>query len=367
MTWGISTFTGQTQTLTLPRPLRLESGHVLPQVTVAYRTWGRLNAARDNAVMVCHALTGTPDVDLWWGALLGRGRALDPTRDFIVCSNVLGGCYGSTGPRSLNPATGKPWGGDFPAVSVRDMVKVQRALLDALGVARLALVIGGSLGGMQALEWAASYPEAVDAVAAIACGAQQSAWAIGFSEAQRQAIYADPEWQGGHYDPSRPPAAGLAAARMMAMLSYRHWHEYAGRFNRARDARGEFEVVHYLRHHGDKLVRRFDAASYVTLTRAMDTHDLARGRGDPATVFATIKAPSLIVGVDSDVLYPLTEQQTLAIALPDARLAVLHSPHGHDAFLIDTIELDARVHDFRHSLPRNPVTDIQPETLACTL
>ncbi|MGH8400143.1 MAG: homoserine O-acetyltransferase family protein, partial [Gammaproteobacteria bacterium] len=230
------TFTGQTRFVALPQPVQLESGQVLPQVTVAYRTWGRLDTQRDNAVLVCHALTGTPDADLWWRDLFGTGRALDPARDFIVCSNVLGGCYGTTGPRSIDPVTGHAYGGTFPEISVRDMVHVQHALLRELGVARLALVVGGSLGGMQVLEWAALYPEFVDAIAPIACGAHQSAWAIGFSEAQRQAICTDPNWQHGDYHPARPPATGLAAARMMAMLSYRHWDEYSQRFARQHDA-----------------------------------------------------------------------------------------------------------------------------------
>ena len=208
----LSASAGQTRFAALPEPVELESGQVLPQVTVAYRTWGQLNVQRDNAVLICHALTGTPDADLWWSKLLGDGRAFDPARDFIVCSNVLGGCYGTTGPRSINPQTGHAYGGDFPQISVRDMVRVQRILLQELGVTRLSLVVGGSLGGMQVLEWAALYPDYIDSIAPIACGARQSAWAIGFSEAQRHAIYTDPNWQRGHYHPARPPAAGLAAA-----------------------------------------------------------------------------------------------------------------------------------------------------------
>lgn len=359
-------FAGRTQFVALPQPVPLESGQVLPQVTVAYRTWGRLNTRRDNAVLICHALTGTPDAELWWRGLFGAGRAFDPARDFIVCSNVLGGCYGTTGPRSIDPVTGHAYGGNFPAVSVRDMVRVQHVLLQELGVARLALVVGGSLGGMQVLEWAALYPDIVDAIAPIACGAYQSAWAIGFSEAQRQAICADPNWQHGAYPPARPPATGLAAARMMAMLSYRHWGEYAQRFARQRDGRHEFQIVSYLRHQGDKLVRRFDAASYVTLTRAMDTHDLARGRGTLQEALDAIEVPALVVGIDSDLLYPLAEQQELATHLPYAELAVLHSQHGHDAFLIDTQELDVALQGFRCSSRRAPPLSLHKETVRCT-
>jgi homoserine O-acetyltransferase/O-succinyltransferase len=359
------TFTGQTRFLALPQPVQLESGQVLPQVTVAYRTWGKLNTQRDNAVLICHALTGTPDADLWWRALFSAGHAFDPARDFIVCSNVLGGCYGTTGPRGIDPDTGQAYGGTFPAVSIRDMVHVQRALLQELGVARLALVVGGSLGGMQVLEWAALYPDYVDAIVPIACGARQSAWAIGFSEAQRQAICADPNWQRGNYHPARPPATGLAAARMTAMLSYRHWDEYGQRFARQRDHNGEFQAISYLRHQGDKLVRRFDAASYVMLTRAMDTHDIARGRGTLGEALDAIEVPALVVGIDSDLLYPLAEQQGLATLLPYAELAVLNSRHGHDAFLIETDALNAVLQEFRIARQRFPASTVHRHAVRC--
>ncbi|MGH8505023.1 MAG: homoserine O-acetyltransferase MetX [Stenotrophobium sp.] len=338
---------GDTRFLNLPEALRLESGTVLPQMTVAYRTWGALNHARDNTVLVCHALTGSADVDQWWSGLLGPDRALDPTRDFILCSNVLGSCYGTTGPRSINPLTGAPYGGDFPHITVRDMVRVQAHLLDELGIARLALVIGGSLGGMQVLEWAALYPGRVGSIVVIGCGVRQSPWAIAWSEAQRQAIYADPNWRGGNYSPSTPPTAGLAAARAMAMLSYRHWREFQRRFGRRQRADGVFEIESWLAHHGDALVRRFDAASYVTLTRAMDSHDLGSQRGDYTAVLAGLDVPALVIGINSDLLYPLAEQQELAGLLPSAKLAVLDSLHGHDAFLIETGKLNQLIGDFR--------------------
>ncbi|HSS52517.1 MAG TPA: alpha/beta fold hydrolase, partial [Thermoanaerobaculia bacterium] len=201
----------------LAEPLRLESGKVLPGVRVAFRTWG---APADGAVLVCHALTGSADASSWWAGLFGPGRALDPARDFIVCSNVLGSCYGTTGPASLRPGgpgEDQPWGADFPAVTIRDLVRVQHALIRGLGVRRLKLVLGGSLGGMQVLEWALLYPEMVEAIAPIAVSGRHSAWCIGLSEAQRQALYADPLWQGGRYAAEAPPAAGLAAARAIAM------------------------------------------------------------------------------------------------------------------------------------------------------
>jgi len=217
-------------------PFLLESGASLPEVQVAYRTWGQLNATGDNAVLVCHALTGGTDADDWWDSLFGTGRALDPERDFIVCSNVLGSCYGSIGSTSINPSTGVAYGIDFPAITVRDMVRLQAILLDALAVERLTLAIGGSLGGMQVLEWALLYPERVGAIASIAAAGKHSAWCIGLSEAQRQAIYADPAWQGGRYSPDCPPAAGLSVARMIAMSTYRSWASFEAKFSRQRQS-----------------------------------------------------------------------------------------------------------------------------------
>ena len=333
--------------LTLPGPVELEGGETLPQVTVAYRSWGRLNPAGDNAVLVCHALTGSADLTQWWPDLLGPGKALDPARDFIVCSNVLGSCYGSTGPASPDPHTGRRYGAGFPAVTVRDLVRVQAALLDALGVKELALVVGGSLGGMQALEWAALHPERVRAAAAISVGPRQSPWCIALSEAQRQAIYADARWRDGGYDPADPPAAGLAAARMAAMVSYRHWDEFERRFGREQAEGGRFQVESWLRHHGEKFIARFDAASYVALTRIMDSHDLGRERGGLSRALAAIRVPLLVVGCTSDVLYTPDEQRELAWHVPGAELAWLESPHGHDAFLIETERLDGLLREFR--------------------
>ncbi len=339
-----------TPSLALDGAFALESGVRLPSVTVAYRTWGRLNARGDNAVLVCHALTGSADVDRWWGALLGPGRAFDPDRDFVVCSNVLGSCYGTTGPASPRPGGASRWGGDFPAVTVRDIVRVQAALLDALGVRRLRLVVGGSLGGMQVLEWALLFPERVDAIAPIAVSARHSAWCIGLSEAQRQAIYADPRWRGGRYPPDDGPTAGLAVARQIAMCTYRSRASLEARFSRDEAANGGFAVESWLHHHGRALVDRFDANTYVTLTEAMDTHDVGRGRGGWREALATVRVPALVVSIDTDVLYPPVEQEELAAALPAGRLATLASPHGHDAFLIEGEAVNALVARFRREL-----------------
>lgn len=335
----------ETQFFRLPGRLTLESGRRLDEVEVAYRTWGSLAPDGRNAVLVCHALTGSADVEGWWPGLIGPGLPLDPERDFIVCSNVVGGCYGTTGPLSRRPGGVARYGGGFPEVTVRDMVNLQRLLLDHLGVDSLALVIGPSLGGMQVLEWAASFPEQVRRIAPIGVSGRHSAWCIGISEAQRQAIYADPDWRDGHYG-DKPPARGLAVARMMAMVSYRSWDNFESRFSRER-AEDAFQVESYLRYQGGKLVGRFDAASYVRLTQAMDSHDVARGRGEYEKVLAGIEQPALIVSVSSDVLYPPHEQVLLAETLPNATYRVLDTPHGHDGFLIDTAALSEVVTDFR--------------------
>jgi homoserine O-acetyltransferase/O-succinyltransferase len=326
---------------TIPR-VALESGAELTAVPVAYRTWGRLAAAGDNVIVVCHALTGNADVDDWWSGLLGPGHALDTDRYFVVCANVLGSPYGTASPLTPDPATGRPYGADFPVPTVRDSVALHRQLLERLGVRQVAFAIGGSMGGMQALEWA-FHGEFVRAIVPIGVGGRHSAWCIAWSEAQRQAIYADPAWRGGGYAPGEGPAAGLATARMMAMISYRSFASFEARFGRSVAEDGErldarFAVETYLEHQGTKLVERFDANCYVRLTQKMDTHDVSRGRGDYHAVLGRIRQQALVIGIDTDVLYPLAEQRELAERLPNARLAVLEAPHGHDSFLI---ELDA--------------------------
>jgi homoserine O-acetyltransferase/O-succinyltransferase len=348
----------ETRWLDLPGELPLELGGALRGVRVAYRTWGQLDAEGGNAVVVCHALTGSADADRWWTRMFGPGRALDPDKDFIVCSNILGSCYGSTGPTSPDPATGRAYLGDFPPLTVRDMVRAQRALTDALGVRRIRLVVGGSLGGMQVLEWALLYPELVEAIAPIATSARHSAWAIGLSEGQRQAIYADPRWRGGRYDLADPPAAGLAAARMMAMCMYRSKSSFDERFGRRVQGADLYAMESYLRYQGQQLVERFDASTYVALTRAMDAHDVARGRGDFDAVLRGVKQPALVVSIDSDVLYLPDEQEEIARLLPNGRLVRLSSKDGHDAFLIDVDWLSDVVAEFRGRAParRAPIS-----------
>lgn len=336
-----------TRYLALGEPFRLEAGQKLDGVVIAYRTWGDSSNAADNAILICHALTGSADVEAWWPNVIGAGRAFDPDRDYIVCANILGSCYGTTGPVSTALGMDRPYRADFPRISVRDMVRLQRVLLDELGVETLELVTGPSLGGMQALEWAAMYPERVRSVVPIGVGGRHSAWCIGISEAQRAAIEADPNWNGGYYSDEAPPSKGLSAARMMAVCTYRSWHSFEQRFGRERRSEDLYEVQSYLRHQGHKINDRFDANTYVTLTHAMHTHDLGRARGDYRDVLAGIRQPVLVVSVSTDALYPPQEQFELAEMLPNASYELLECPHGHDGFLIETDALDAMISRFR--------------------
>lgn len=329
------------QQLRLEGPVALESGVVLPHVTVGYHAWGTLNAARDNVVVVCHALTGSSDVVSWWPGFIGEGRALDPTRDFIVCSNVIGSCYGTTGPGT--PEWDAAFGADpsAPAITIRDQVEVQRRWLRALDVRGIRLVIGGSMGGMQALEWALAEPDLVRTIGVLAAPARHYAWALALSAAQRRAIMADATW------PDGDAADGLAVARMVAMISYRSAASMDARFNRSSDPSGGFAVAGWLDRHGQRLVERFNARTYVALSHALDSHDVGRGRGDMATALRAIHQPAFVLGITTDVLYPPHEMQALADGLPDARLSWLDSPYGHDAFLIELEEVSERIRAFR--------------------
>src|SRR5487761_2363419 len=311
--------------------LALECGVVLPEITVAYRTYGTLNAARSNAVLVCHPITGEPG---WWDAIVGPGLPLDTDRFFVICANVLGGCMGSTGPRSLRPGMDIPWGIEFPPVTIRDMVRAQKRLIEHLGIARLFAAIGGSMGGMQVLQWAADYPDAVFAALPIASAAYHSAQNIAFHEVGRQAIFADPDWAGGRYwATGKIPARGLAVARMCAHITYLS--------EQALSLFGDmFEVESYLHHQGSTFVSRFDANSYLTITRAMDYFDLVADHGgDLAAAFRGTKTRFLLVSFSSDWLFPTEESRTVARALNRAGANVsfveIGSDKGHDAFLLD--------------------------------
>ncbi len=355
-----------------PQPLPLECGTTLYGVQVAYETWGTLNAAGDNAIYICHALTGDAHAagryqpsdkkGGWWNPLIGPGRAFDTDRYFVVCANILGGCQGTTGPASLDPATGKPYGSRFPTVTVRDMVRLAYCLLRALGVTRLACVTGGSLGGMQTLEWLVSYPDFVATAIPIAASLAFSPQGIAFSLIGRQAIMLDPNWQGGdYYDAPARPDAGLAMARMVGMLSYQSDASMQRKFGRDRvdeseaayyDPAARFQVENYLHYQGDTLVQRFDANSYLLLSRAMDLHDIGYQRGGIATAVALI-APAtrtLVVGISSDLLFPTRLQRETVAAFHAAgryaRYYELESPWGHDAFLIEYDRLTPVISSF---------------------
>lgn len=335
--------------ITIPT-FEFENGAVLNQVPVGYERWGRLNEAADNVVIVGHSLTSTPDARSWWSGCIGPGKALDTDQFFVLCANVIGSPYGTLSPISINPETGKAYGNTLPQASIRDTVRLHRALLDHMGVRKIAFVIGGSMGGMQALEWAYYGTDYVRGIVPIAVGGCHSPWCVAWSEAQRQAIYADSHWKNGTYDPQSPPRDGLAAARMMAMVSYRSLASFNSRFGRERNRTGAFNVESWLHHHGDKIVNRFDPACYAYLTRSMDTHDVSRGRGDYVDALASIDQPTLAVGIRSDILYLLEELEELFRHIPRAELAVMEGPHGHDTFLIEQDELNSIVLEWRQRI-----------------
>lgn len=312
-----------------------EGGDGLPQAEVAYRSWGTLNRGRDNAVLVCHALTGNAAADEWFGGLFGAGRLLDPGRNFILCANVLGSCYGTTGPLSVNPETGRPYRAGFPEITIRDMVRLQQRLLDELNIRGIDFVIGGSMGGMLALEFCIM-DNRPGAAILLATSKAHSPWAIGISHSQRQAIYNDPRWNDGFYTEGNFPSAGLALARIIAMNSYRSPSDFKSKFGRElQHGEGRFCVESYLDYQGGKLAGRFDAVSYVRLTQAMDSHDVSRNRGGFSDILRGVHIPVLVAGIDTDMLYPVYEQKELAHLLPRGSYAGIRSPHGHDAFLIE--------------------------------
>jgi homoserine O-acetyltransferase/O-succinyltransferase len=340
--------------------VELERGAVLPDVVLAYETWGELSPERDNAILVEHALTGDSHVDGpagpghptpgWWDGLVGPGRPLDTDRFFVVAANVLGGCQGSTGPASTAP-DGQPYGSRFPFVTVRDQVQTEALLADALGISRWRLVLGGSMGGMRALEWAVTHPDRVDSALVLASTAYATAEQIGWCQAQLLAIRADPDFHGGdYYDRATGPDTGMGIARRIAHVTYRSELELHDRFGRepqgAEDplgGQGRYAVESYLDHHAGKLAGRFDANSYVVLTEAMNSHDVGRGRGGVAQALARIESRLVVVAVDSDRLYPPRLSHEVAAAVPEAELHTVHSEFGHDGFLIEIDQVGAIV------------------------
>ncbi|PUU77410.1 Alpha/Beta hydrolase protein [Tuber borchii] len=403
----------------------LESGVTIRKVPVAYKTAGRLNEEADNTMLICHALTGSADVEDWWGPLVGPGRAFDWGRFFVVCCNSLGSPYGSASPCTMNPETGRIYGPEFPLTTIRDDVNIHKIVLDYLGVRSIAVAIGGSMGGMLVLEWAYFGREYVRSIVALATSSRHSAWCISWGEAQRQSIYSDPKYAEGYYPFDDPPTTGLGAARMSALLTYRSRNSFESRFGRNtpdparhpyinsqaqrspttpseehwavhnegfRNARRlssspsspttetfpesqetstasssgsttpsssvgppikkhvptYFSAQSYLRYQGDKFVKRFDANCYIAITRKLDTHDVSRGRtdGDVHAALQMLQQPALIIGIESDGLFTYAEQQELAKVIPNARIATIDSPEGHDAFLLQFEEVNTHILGF---------------------
>jgi homoserine O-acetyltransferase/O-succinyltransferase len=337
------------------RPHTLEAGGRLEGVQVAYETWGELAPDRSNAVLVVHALTGDSHAagpaspghpqPGWWDPLIGPGAALDTSRYFVVCPNVLGGCQGTTGPASM-AADGHPYGSRFPTITIRDQVVVEAALADRLSIERWHAVVGGSMGGMRVLEWAVGFPDRVRRAVVISVGAKATAEQIAWCSVQIRAIRADPNWQNGDYNPAAPddgPHTGLSIARGIGQISYRSELEFDQRFGRDHQgdenplAGGRYAVESYLDYHGEKLTRRFDANSYIVLSQAMNHHDVGRGRGGVAAALARVTAETTLAGISSDHLYPLRLQHQLAEFVPTAGdVEVIESIHGHDGFLVES-------------------------------
>jgi homoserine O-acetyltransferase len=351
------------------RPLKLDAGVELSPFQIAYKTYGALNADRSNAVLICHALTGDQHVASpnpvtgksgWWETMVGPGRPIDTERYFVICPNVMGACMGTSGPASTNPKTGKPWGLDFPVITIRDMVRAQAMLLDELKIDSLFSVAGGSMGGMQVLQWAASYPDRVFSALPIACSTRHSAQNIAFHEVGRQAVMADPEWRGGRYlIEGGNPRRGLAVARMGAHITYlsdaalhrKFGRRFQDRVNPTFSFDADFEVESYLRHQGSSFVERFDANSYLYLTRAMDYFDLAADyQGVVANAFRGAPTRFCVISFTSDWLFPTSDSRAIVQALnaSGARVsfAEIVTDKGHDAFLLDEPELFAILRGF---------------------
>jgi homoserine O-acetyltransferase len=363
-----------TQQVTFDEELRLQSGATLGPITLAYETYGTLNSDRSNAILICHALSGDAHVagwhsphdrkPGWWDEAVGPGKAFDTDRYFIICSNVIGGCSGSTGPSSINPGTGRPYGLSFPVVTVADMVEAERRLVDALGIDALLCVTGGSMGGMQSVQWTVSYPERVKSAIVLASTARTSAQSIALNEVPRQAIYADTSWNQGDYYGKEPPNSGLAVARMIGHITYLSETSMRDKFGRRlqdRERYGyefatEFQVESYLKYHGNRFTTRFDANSFLYITKAIDYFDLSLGRADLADAFTGVQAKFLVLSYSSDWLYPPAQSEELVRALLrngiDATYVEIQSDYGHDAFLLEVDRLGELARDFLAKVER---------------
>lgn len=322
----------------------LEAGGSLPGFQLKYTTLGKLNHERSNIVWVCHALTGSSDFTDWWGELFREGSTFDPRNYFIICANMLGGCYGSTGPLSINPETGKPYYHTFPTLTNRDVINAFDLLRQELKIQKVHTLLGGSLGGQQVLEWAVSQPEVFEHIIPLACNGVHSPWGIAFNEAQRLAIEADPTWK---ENDQRAGSEGLKAARAIGMISYRHYETFQQtQAEKTNEKLDDFRAATYQRYQGQKLVNRFNAFTYRTLTKIMDSHNLGRNRVSVKEALGSIKAKTLVIAIDSDILFPPSEQKFLSEYIPQAQLKEITSLYGHDGFLVEFDQLDTLLKQF---------------------
>jgi homoserine O-acetyltransferase/O-succinyltransferase len=329
------------------KEFQLEAGDKLPSFQLKYTTVGQLNKDRSNVVWVCHALTGSSDFTDWWKGFFTEGSSFDPRDYFIVCANALGGCYGSTGPLSINPVTGKNYFHDFPLLTNRDIVRAFDLLREELGLKKVYTLIGGSLGGQQAVEWAIQQPTVFQHLIPIACNAFHSPWGIAFNEAQRMAIEADPTWKENDV---RAGIEGMKAARAMGMISYRAYETYQEtQAEKSVDKTDDFRAASYQKYQGQKLANRFNAFTYWAFSKAMDSHNVGRGRGSVKAALEKIKAKTLVIGIENDFLYPLSEQKFLADTISNGKLEVLHSLYGHDGFLVEFDQFKKIVNRFLRS------------------
>ncbi len=328
----------------------LESGEVLPHLEISYHTFGTLNADGSNVVWICHALTGNSNPTDWWPGIVGKGKVINPSESFIVCANTLGSCYGTTGPTTINPETGQLYGDDFPFITIRDMVQANRLLQLHLGIEKIQLGIGGSMGGQQLIEWAIIDKEVFGNICLLATNAQHSPWGIAFNETQRMAIKADLSLNEGKEDAGRK---GLETARAIAMLSYRTYQTYeASQAELSGDIVDNFKASSYQRYQGEKFWNRFDVYCYLRLSTAMDSHNVGRGRGGIEKALQSVKAKTLIIGISSDVLFPVNEQEIMGENIPNAKLEIIKSNFGHDGFLIEEEAVAEKIKAFRIIKPK---------------
>ena len=331
-------------TYTHNKTFKLENGKKLRKIELAYQTYGKLNAKKDNVIWACHALTANSDVLDWWKGLFGNNDLFNPEEHFIICANVLGSHYGSTNPLSENPVTGLPYYLSFPEFTIRDLVSAHRLLAEHLGIKNIKVLIGGSLGGQQALEWAVTDGSAIENLILVATNAVHSPWGIAFNESQRLAISTDRSFYAQKPDGG---LKGLKTARSIALLSYRSYDAYTDtQLESVNDKTGSFRASSYQNYQGEKLCKRFNAYSYWYLSKAMDSHNVGRGRKSVTEALATVKSNTLVIGVENDVLFPITEQQFLAKHIPDAAFHAIKSAYGHDGFLIETDTLTSVIGNF---------------------